>query len=190
MAFAIPAAVLVGVSSIAFMTSSTAIVQVRAAPEFRGRVLAIQSMVFLGSTPIGGPTIGWIADVAGPRIAIVVGAARLRRSRDLRSARCTSAAVASGRRRTPERTRMRRSSPGRRADRGATITRATRKRWRALARVAVAERDRGLRLADLDPVIHPPKRLAIAAILANATSADFSFLREQRADRAGVGRPS
>ena len=74
LAFAIPAAVLVGVSSIAFMTSSTATVQVRAAPEFRGRVLAIQSMVFLGSTPIGGPTIGWIADVAGPRMAIVVGA--------------------------------------------------------------------------------------------------------------------
>jgi MFS family permease len=71
--FAFPAGVLVGVSSIAFMTSSTAIVQVLAAPEYRGRVLAIQSMVFLGSTPIGGPIVGWVADVAGPRVAIVVG---------------------------------------------------------------------------------------------------------------------
>lgn len=71
--FAFPAGILVGVSSIAFMTSSTAIVQVLAAPEYRGRVLAIQSMVFLGSTPIGGPIVGWVADFAGPRMAIVVG---------------------------------------------------------------------------------------------------------------------
>jgi MFS family permease len=75
LAFVFPAGILVGLSSIAFMTSSTAIVQVRAEPHYRGRVLAIQSMVFLGSTPIGGPVIGWIADLAGPRISIVVGAA-------------------------------------------------------------------------------------------------------------------
>jgi MFS family permease len=72
--FAFPAGILVGLSSIAFMTSSTAIVQVRAAPNYRGRVLAIQSMVFLGSTPIGGPIVGWIADLAGPRSALIVGA--------------------------------------------------------------------------------------------------------------------
>jgi len=71
--FAFPAGILVGVSSIAFMTSSTATVQVLAAPEFRGRVLALQSMVFLGSTPIGGPIVGWVADLAGARTAIVVG---------------------------------------------------------------------------------------------------------------------
>jgi MFS family permease len=72
--FAFPAGILVGLSSIAFMTSSTAIVQVRAAPNYRGRVLAIQSMVFLGSTPIGGPIVGWVADLAGPRTALVLGA--------------------------------------------------------------------------------------------------------------------
>jgi MFS family permease len=71
---AFPAGILVGLSSIVFMTSSTAIVQVRAAPNYRGRVLAIQSMVFLGSTPIGGPIVGWVADLGGPRIAIVLGA--------------------------------------------------------------------------------------------------------------------
>ena len=74
LAFAFPAGVLVGVASITFMTSSTAIVQVLAAPEYRGRVLAIQSMVFLGSTPIGGPIVGWVADIAGARAAIVIGA--------------------------------------------------------------------------------------------------------------------
>ncbi|HQV56603.1 MAG TPA: MFS transporter, partial [Ilumatobacteraceae bacterium] len=63
-----------GFASMTFMTSSTAIVQLLAAPEYRGRVLAIQAMVFLGSTPIGGPFVGWIADAAGPRPAIAVGA--------------------------------------------------------------------------------------------------------------------
>jgi DNA-binding MarR family transcriptional regulator len=33
-------------------------------------------------------------------------------------------------------------------------------------------------LADLDPVIHAPKRLAAMAILAHSTSTDFAFLRE------------
>ncbi|MGI8756728.1 MAG: MFS transporter [Acidimicrobiales bacterium] len=69
-----PASILLGLSSIAFMTSSTAIVQLKASPEYRGRVLAIQSMVFLGSTPIGGPIIGWLSDIAGARAGLVAGA--------------------------------------------------------------------------------------------------------------------
>ncbi|WCO65840.1 MFS transporter [Iamia majanohamensis] len=70
---AFPVAVLLGVASIAFMTSSTSIVQLRAAPELRGRVLALQAMVFLGSTPIGGPIVGWVSDVLGPRAGIALG---------------------------------------------------------------------------------------------------------------------
>lgn len=70
---AFPVGVLLGVTSIAFMTSSTAVLQALAAPEYRGRVLAIQSMVFLGSTPIGGPLVGWISDTAGPRAGVAVG---------------------------------------------------------------------------------------------------------------------
>lgn len=35
-----------------------------------------------------------------------------------------------------------------------------------------------LGLADLDPVIHAPKRLAAMAILATTSSTDFSFLRD------------
>jgi MFS family permease len=71
---AYPVSVLVGMTSIAFLTSSTAIVQIRASPEMRGRVLALQAMVFLGSTPIGGPIVGWIAEQAGARVAVAVGA--------------------------------------------------------------------------------------------------------------------
>lgn len=63
-----------GATSIAFLTSSTAIVQMRSAPEMRGRVLAIQAMLFLGSTPIGGPIVGWISQQFGARYGIGVGA--------------------------------------------------------------------------------------------------------------------
>jgi MFS family permease len=67
--------VFVGLSSIAFLTASTSIVQVEAAPEMRGRVLALQAMLFLGSTPIGGPIVGWVSQQFGARYAIGLGAA-------------------------------------------------------------------------------------------------------------------
>jgi MFS family permease len=75
LAASIPVAVVVGFASILFMTASTAIVQMRAAPEMRGRVLALQSIVFLGSTPIGGPILGAICDWFGARVGLVLGAA-------------------------------------------------------------------------------------------------------------------
>jgi MFS family permease len=75
LAVALPIGVLLGAASIAFMTASTAIVQIRSDPQMRGRILALQSMVFLGSTPIGGPTVGWICDTFGARYGLLVGAA-------------------------------------------------------------------------------------------------------------------
>jgi MFS family permease len=73
LALAYPLGVLVGLSSIAFMTSSTAIVQLRADPSMRGRVLALQAMVFLGSTPIGGPILGAICEAYGARAGLATG---------------------------------------------------------------------------------------------------------------------
>jgi MFS family permease len=73
--FAFVFGVFLGVTSIAFLTASTSIVQIEAAPEMRGRVLALQAMLFLGSTPIGGPIVGWVAEQFGARYAIGVGAA-------------------------------------------------------------------------------------------------------------------
>lgn len=70
---ALPLALITGLGAIGFMTSSTALIQLFGDPLFRGRVLALQSMVFLGTTPLGGPLVGWIADVMGPRAAVVVG---------------------------------------------------------------------------------------------------------------------
>ncbi len=75
LAVAFPLAMLVGLSSIMFMTASTAIVQVRSDPAMRGRVLALQAIVFLGSTPIGGPLLGWICETFGARAGFLVGGA-------------------------------------------------------------------------------------------------------------------
>ena len=72
--FAFPAGFLVGLGSIAFMTTATAMMQLQAEPQFRGRVLSLQAMVFLGTTPIGSPIVGWIADNYGPRLAMLLGA--------------------------------------------------------------------------------------------------------------------
>ena len=38
----------------------------------RGRVMALYSIVFLGSTPIGGPIAGWLGEAFDPRAALVL----------------------------------------------------------------------------------------------------------------------
>ncbi|MFN2608910.1 MAG: MFS transporter [Acidimicrobiales bacterium] len=73
MASAFPVALLVGFASIAFMTASTAIVQVHADPRMRGRVLALQTIVLIGSTPVGGPVLGAVCDALGARAGLVIG---------------------------------------------------------------------------------------------------------------------
>lgn len=75
MPLAFVVAVAIGLSSITFMTASTAIVQMRSLPEMRGRVLALQAIVFLGSTPIGGPVLGVICETLGARAGMAVGGA-------------------------------------------------------------------------------------------------------------------
>jgi MFS family permease len=73
LAVAFPLSVFVGLTSIGFLTAATAIVQVRAEPAMRGRVLALQAMVFLGSTPIGGPILGAVCDLWGARAGTALG---------------------------------------------------------------------------------------------------------------------
>lgn len=72
---ALPVAFVVGLGSISFLTATTAIVQTHSSAEMRGRVLALQAMVFLGSTPIGGPILGAISQRFGARWGVSVGAA-------------------------------------------------------------------------------------------------------------------
>ncbi len=69
------ALILVGACAQTFTTSSFSLVQLSVAPAMRGRVIAIMFAVALGSTPLGAPLVGWVADRFGPRWALGVGAA-------------------------------------------------------------------------------------------------------------------
>jgi MFS family permease len=64
-----------GAVSVAFAAGVNSALQLTVEPAMRGRVMALYSVVFLGSTPIGAPLVGWIAEVAGPRAGLVLGAA-------------------------------------------------------------------------------------------------------------------
>jgi MFS family permease len=63
-----------GFCGFGYVTIVSTSVQVNAAPEHRGRVLALWSMAFLGTTMIGAPIIGWIANLYGPGAALIAGA--------------------------------------------------------------------------------------------------------------------
>ncbi len=68
------ALLLVGFTSITFLASGNSTLQLATDPQMRGRVMALWSVAFLGSTPIGGPLIGWITATAGARVGLMVGA--------------------------------------------------------------------------------------------------------------------
>jgi len=72
-ALAMPAAFLVGMASILYMTSTTTIVQVGTKRELQGRLLALQTVFTAGTGLVGGPICGWLADIAGGRAPIVLG---------------------------------------------------------------------------------------------------------------------
>jgi MFS family permease len=75
LATAIAACVLVGVTSVIFLTTGNATIQLASDPEYRGRVTALWSMALVGTTPVGSPIIGALSDVASPRYALGLGAA-------------------------------------------------------------------------------------------------------------------
>ena len=65
----------VGVASVSMIALSNATLQLHSDPKMRGRVMSLFSMSLIGSTPIGGPIVGWLGDHASPRVALLVGAA-------------------------------------------------------------------------------------------------------------------
>ena len=62
-----------GAVSVTFAAGVNSIMQLAAAPAMRGRVMSLYSVVFLGSTPIGAPLVGWLAEVASPRAGLALG---------------------------------------------------------------------------------------------------------------------
>jgi MFS family permease len=67
------AMVAVGICSINFSSLGNSVLQLHSSPQMRGRVMSFWSVAFLGSTTIGGPIVGWFAQVAGARWSLALG---------------------------------------------------------------------------------------------------------------------
>ena len=72
LALEIPLLALLGAAAVTFAATINSTLQLAVAPEMRGRVMALYSVVFLGSTPIGGPLTGWLAETYDPRVALLL----------------------------------------------------------------------------------------------------------------------
>jgi MFS family permease len=68
------ALVLLGAASVTFAATINSSLQLAVVPHMRGRVMALYSVVFLGSTPIGGPLAGWLSQSYDPRFALLLAA--------------------------------------------------------------------------------------------------------------------
>jgi MFS family permease len=65
--------VIVGGASVLFRTVANSLLQLRADPEMRGRVIALLILATGGTTTIGGPLVGWLGELYGPRIGFLIG---------------------------------------------------------------------------------------------------------------------
>ena len=63
-----------GAASVTFAAGVNSSLQLASDPTLRGRVMALYAIVFLGSTAIGAPLVGWLAEIAGPRSGLLAGA--------------------------------------------------------------------------------------------------------------------
>jgi MFS family permease len=82
-----------GFFMIYFAQSANQRIQLGVDPPFRGRVMALHVLLFFGTTPLGAPVVGWVAENVGARAsiwlgglvslaaALIVGVVQLRRSR-------------------------------------------------------------------------------------------------------------
>ena len=62
-----------GAAMITFQATANSLLQLNSDPAFRGRVMALYVMVFLGTTPVGGPIVGWVAEQFGARTGLGLG---------------------------------------------------------------------------------------------------------------------
>lgn len=69
------ALILIGLASMTMTTVSSTLLQLSTEPSMRGRVMALRLAVIMGTTPLGAPIVGWVANTMGPRWALAVGAA-------------------------------------------------------------------------------------------------------------------
>ncbi len=74
LALEIPVLALLGAAAVSFAAAINSSLQLAVEPAMRGRVMALYSIVFLGSTPIGGPLAGWLSQAYDPRVALLLAA--------------------------------------------------------------------------------------------------------------------
>lgn len=74
LALEIPMLALLGAAAVIFAATINSTLQLAVSPEMRGRVMALYSVVFLGSTPIGAPLAGWLAETYDPRVSLLLAA--------------------------------------------------------------------------------------------------------------------
>jgi MFS family permease len=73
-ALELPVLALLGAAAVTFAAAVNSSLQLAVEPQMRGRVMALYSIVFLGSTPIGGPLAGWLSEAYDPRVALLLAA--------------------------------------------------------------------------------------------------------------------
>jgi len=65
---------LMGMASSLFLTASAGYVQLHVGERMRGRVMALYTLAYLGTAPLGGPLVGWLAQSLGVRMASLIAA--------------------------------------------------------------------------------------------------------------------
>ena len=61
-----------GVANVTYSTMVNTTLQLHSDEAYRGRVLSLYTLLFAGTTPIGGAVTGWLADVWGIRVAVAI----------------------------------------------------------------------------------------------------------------------
>jgi MFS family permease len=61
-----------GVALITVNTAANASVQLATSAEMRGRVMGIYMLVFTGGAPLGAPLVGWLSELGGPRLGVLL----------------------------------------------------------------------------------------------------------------------
>ena len=70
---ALLALAITGGVSIQLLALGNALLQAHSRPDYRGRVMALWAVAFLGTTPVGAPLVGWISEITGPRGGVAAG---------------------------------------------------------------------------------------------------------------------
>lgn len=70
---ALIALTVVGATSVTFLAVGNTTLQLTSEPRFRGRVMALWAVAFLGSTPLGAPIVGAVSEHISPRGGLVIG---------------------------------------------------------------------------------------------------------------------